>query len=49
MSTPIANTEMAQAWDGEEGDLWSENADRYEAVSARVWQRFLDADLSIRQ
>lgn len=28
----IANVEMAAAWDGEEGDDWTEHADRYEAT-----------------
>lgn len=37
----IANTEMAKAWDGEEGDHWTEYADRYDASSAAYWQRFL--------
>lgn len=41
MST-IANVEMARAWDGEEGDRWTEDAERYEATGCRVWQRFLD-------
>ncbi|MDP8936146.1 MAG: methyltransferase domain-containing protein [Actinomycetota bacterium] len=42
MST-IANVEMARAWDGDEGDRWTEHAERYEATGRRVWQRFLDA------
>jgi len=41
----IANVEMAKAWDGEEGDHWTELADRYDAAGARMWKRFLDADL----
>ncbi len=32
----IANTEMAAAWDGEEGDEWTAGAHRYEASSERV-------------
>jgi SAM-dependent methyltransferase len=28
----IANVEMAAAWDGDEGDDWTENAQRYEAT-----------------
>ena len=32
----IANTEQAEAWDGHEGDQWTENADRYEGASWRV-------------
>jgi len=41
----IANTEQAAAWDGHEGEVWTEHADRYESSSRRHWQRFLDADL----
>ena len=41
----IANVEMAQAWDGEEGDRWTEHAERYEATGERIWRRFLDARL----
>lgn len=36
---------MAEAWDGEEGADWTENADRYHATGVAIWQRFLDADL----
>ena len=28
----LANVEMAAAWDGEEGDDWTEHAERYEAA-----------------
>lgn len=42
--TKIVNVEMAGAWDGEEGAVWAENADRYDATSVDIWQRFLDAD-----
>ncbi len=45
MTMTIANVEMAKAWDGEEGDDWTDNADRYDAAGAAIWQRFLDADL----
>jgi SAM-dependent methyltransferase len=45
MPAEIANVEMATAWDGEEGDTWTEHADRYDAVARRIWQRFLDTDL----
>lgn len=41
--TDIANVEMAAAWDGEEGDHWTELADRYDSAAADAWQRFLDA------
>jgi SAM-dependent methyltransferase len=45
MTMLIANVEMAKAWDGEEGDQWTEAADRYEASGQRIWRRFLDAGL----
>jgi SAM-dependent methyltransferase len=41
----IANVDMAKAWDGEEGDHWTEFADRYDAVGVGHWKRFLDAGL----
>jgi SAM-dependent methyltransferase len=41
----IANTEQAAAWNGHEGEHWTENADRYERASRRHWRRFLDAGL----
>lgn len=31
----IANVEMANAWDGDEGEYWTANADRYDGVIAR--------------
>ena len=37
----IANVEMAHAWDGEEGDQWTEHADRFEAAGVHIWERFL--------
>lgn len=39
----IANVEMAQAWDGEEGERWAQHADRYEATGRRYRQRLLEA------
>lgn len=45
MSMTIANVEMAAAWDGHEGDMWTAHADRYEAVGRFVWQAFLDRRL----
>lgn len=45
MSMTIANVEMAKAWDGDEGDDWTRDADHYDAAAARFRQRFLDADL----
>jgi SAM-dependent methyltransferase len=44
--TTIVNTEMAAMWDGDEGDDWTENADRYDATDrylAPVW----DAEVTI--
>lgn len=41
----IANVEMANAWDGEEGDQWTDDADRYDACGQFAWQRFLAAGL----
>lgn len=39
----MANVEMAKAWDGEEGERWTEHAERYDRASHRHWRRFLDA------
>ena len=36
----IANVEMAAIWDGEEGDEWTENADRYDATDRWIAARF---------
>lgn len=33
----IANVEMAAAWDGHEGDMWTEQADYYERSGWRLW------------
>jgi SAM-dependent methyltransferase len=41
----IANPEQAAAWNGHEGEHWTEHADRYDRASRRTWQRFLDAGL----
>jgi SAM-dependent methyltransferase len=41
----IVNTEQAAAWDGHEGDLWTEHADRYERAARRITKRFLEAGL----
>jgi SAM-dependent methyltransferase len=41
----VVNTEQAAAWDGHEGDVWTEQADRYDRASRRVWQRFAEAQL----
>jgi SAM-dependent methyltransferase len=44
--TQIANAEMISAWDGEEGDRWTRDADRYEAAGPWYGQRLL-ADAGI--
>lgn len=41
----VVNTDQAAAWDGHEGDVWSEHADRYDRASSRILQRFAQADL----
>jgi len=38
----IANHEMAAAWDGHEGDVWAEHAERYDMTGVRIWKAFLD-------
>jgi SAM-dependent methyltransferase len=45
MSMTIANVEMAKAWDGHEGDMWTTHADRYETTGRRVWEAFLGRGL----
>ncbi|HUQ40822.1 MAG TPA: methyltransferase domain-containing protein [Acidimicrobiales bacterium] len=37
----IVNVEQAEAWNGHEGDVWTEQADRYDRASRLVWRRFL--------
>ena len=39
--THIANQEMAKHWDGEEGDDWTDNAERYDATDRYVWRQFV--------
>jgi SAM-dependent methyltransferase len=39
----IANTEMAAAWDGDEGAHWAEHADRYEATNRTYGELLLDS------
>jgi SAM-dependent methyltransferase len=41
----VVNLEQAAAWDGHEGDVWTEQAERYERASRHVWKRFMDARL----
>jgi SAM-dependent methyltransferase len=45
MRVEVVNTEQAAAWDGHEGDVWTEQADRYDRASRRIWQRFVDHQL----
>jgi len=40
----IVNTDQAAAWDGHEGDVWTEQADRYDRAGDRIWRRFLEAE-----
>ena len=40
---PVANVDMAAAWDGPEGEHWTEHADRYESTSSRYGQLLLDS------
>ena len=42
----IVNVEMAAVWDGEEGDEWTENADRYDATDHWMGKRF-EAEVAI--
>jgi SAM-dependent methyltransferase len=43
MATRVANTAMAAAWDGADGDHWTTYADHYERASLRHWQRLVEA------
>jgi SAM-dependent methyltransferase len=40
----IANVEMANAWDGEEGERWAQDADLYDASGVHLWRAFLATD-----
>ena len=44
MSEPIANVDMANAWDGDEGDQWTRFADEFDTQFRSIWARFLDTD-----
>src|SRR6476659_8877442 len=44
MSEEIANVDMARAWDGEEGDQWTQFSDEYDNNSRSIWARFLETD-----
>jgi SAM-dependent methyltransferase len=46
VATNIANVDMAQAWDGPEGDEWTEHAPRYEDAARWTWSRF-EADVPV--
>lgn len=45
MTIGVVNTEQIAAWDGHEGDVWTEQADRYDRANGYYRQRFLDAGL----
>ena len=45
MDIEVVNTDQAAAWDGHEGDVWTEHADRYDRAGRRIWQRFAAANL----
>jgi SAM-dependent methyltransferase len=45
LDSNVANPEQLAAWDGHEGDQWTEHADRYERSGWRQWERFVDAGL----
>ena len=45
MTEQTANADMARAWDGEEGDQWTQFADEFDDTSRSIWARFLEADL----
>jgi ubiquinone/menaquinone biosynthesis C-methylase UbiE len=44
MSEELANVDMARAWDGEEGDQWTQFADEYDNTHRSIWARFLETD-----
>lgn len=41
----VVNTDQAAAWDGHAGDVWAEQADRYDRASSRIWRTFTGAEL----
>src|SRR5256885_14167973 len=45
MGEQIANVDMANAWDGEEGDQWTQFADEFDTHFRSIWARFLATDL----
>ncbi|HLG00882.1 MAG TPA: methyltransferase domain-containing protein [Acidimicrobiia bacterium] len=44
MSMTMANSEQAAAWDGDEGEHWTEFADYYDAAANAHWQAFLASE-----
>ncbi|HET9052516.1 MAG TPA: class I SAM-dependent methyltransferase, partial [Candidatus Dormibacteraeota bacterium] len=40
---PVANVDMARIWDGDEGDGWTEDEERYNAAAARFDAPLFDA------
>src|SRR5690349_8546113 len=44
MGEPIANVDMANAWDGEEGEQWTRFADEYDMHFRSIWGRFLETN-----
>lgn len=42
MSEKIPNADMTRAWDGEEGDQWTQFADEFDYTHRSIWARFLD-------
>src|SRR4051812_44152222 len=42
MDGPIANVEMAEAWDGDEGRAWAAQADAHDRVVARHHGMLID-------
>lgn len=40
MKIAPGNEDQARAWDGHEGDMWTEHADRYDRSGRLIWQAF---------
>lgn len=45
MGIDVVNIDQAAAWDGPEGDVWTQQADRYDRASRQIWKRFVEAEL----
>jgi SAM-dependent methyltransferase len=43
MVVEIVNTDQEAAWNGHEGQVWTEEADRYDRASRRILHRFAEA------